>query len=84
MIRNSIYFVVFRSKDTHLRAQLSEIGLKQWERLPIPDIKDKKKKTKIDEDYEFECEICRTHCYLSMVSSVHAIDQDIAHLVLCY
>lgn len=51
----------------HMRAQLSELGLKQWERLPMLDVKDKKKKQKISDEFEEECEICRTHCYVSMV-----------------
>ncbi|XP_054719058.1 uncharacterized protein LOC129228404 [Uloborus diversus] len=56
-----------REKEINLRFQLNEAGVKQSEKLPI-ESRDKKKKSRgPEDDGENECEICRTHCYLSMV-----------------
>lgn len=55
--------------EKRYRAQLSEMGLKTYERLPPAEVPDKKKPKKqlyMDED-DRECEVCRTICYISMV-----------------
>ncbi|KFM64577.1 Protein Jumonji, partial [Stegodyphus mimosarum] len=57
-----------RSKELSLRSQLNDLGLKQCERIPLLEMKDKKKKSRgIEDESEQECEICRSHCYVSMV-----------------
>ncbi|XP_023236177.1 uncharacterized protein LOC111635448 [Centruroides sculpturatus] len=57
-----------RDEELQLRKQLYDLGLKTSERLPLLEVKDKKKRSRgSDEDNEQECEVCRSHCYVSMV-----------------
>lgn len=57
-----------RDEELQLRKQLYDLGLKTSERLPLLEVKDKKKRSRgSEEDNEQECEICRSHCYVSMV-----------------
>ncbi|GBM72326.1 Protein Jumonji [Araneus ventricosus] len=56
-----------RRQELQLRAQLNELGLKQFERLPLAEVRDKKKRSRDIEETEQECEICHTLCYVSMV-----------------
>lgn len=68
----------------HLRAQLNELGLKQFERLPLLEVREKKKKSKsVEEENEQECEVCRTPCYVSMVGFL-VVEVNGTNLIFIY
>ncbi|XP_055934759.1 uncharacterized protein LOC129964102 [Argiope bruennichi] len=74
-----------RRQELQLRAQLNELGLKQFERLPLVEAKDKKKKSRDIEETEQECEICHILCYVSMVvnpqeETVYCLPHAIEHI----
>ncbi|GFY59248.1 hypothetical protein TNIN_219173 [Trichonephila inaurata madagascariensis] len=75
-----------RQHELNLRSQLTELGLKQFERLPLVEVREKKKKSKnIEEETEQECEICHTPCYVSMVlypseESIYCLPHAIEHI----
>ncbi|GFY02963.1 hypothetical protein TNCV_979691 [Trichonephila clavipes] len=75
-----------RQHELNLRSQLNELGLKQFERLPLVEVREKKKKSKnIEEETEQECEICHTPCYVSMVlypseESIYCLPHAIEHI----
>ncbi|GFS79152.1 hypothetical protein NPIL_443911 [Nephila pilipes] len=75
-----------RRHELNLRSQLNELGLKQFERLPLVEVREKKKKSKnIEEETEQECEICHTPCYVSMVlypgeESIYCLPHAIEHI----
>lgn len=52
-------------KETKERKILKELGIEESERLPLND--GTKKKKKIKEDGEYECEVCNKNLYLSLV-----------------
>lgn len=54
-----------------LRNKLESLGLTATEKLPLPDVNNSRKKRKLQEDDgEYECEICRTNLYISLVSCI--------------
>ncbi|CAL1284518.1 unnamed protein product [Larinioides sclopetarius] len=74
-----------RYQELQLRAQLNELGLKQFERLPLAEVRDKKKRSRDIEEAEQECEICHTLCYVSMVvnpqeETVYCLPHAIEHI----
>ncbi|KAG8200490.1 hypothetical protein JTE90_000570 [Oedothorax gibbosus] len=75
-----------RFKELHLRAQLNESGLKQFDRLPLIEVQGKKKKSRnAEEENEHECEVCRTPCYVSMViypqeDTVYCLPHALEHI----
>lgn len=55
-------------RERMLRTKLESLGLTSSERLPLPDVINARKKRKMQEDDgEYECEICRTNLYISLV-----------------
>lgn len=57
-----------RDRELCSRKQLFDIGLKVSERLVINETAKGKKRNKgVEDESERECEICRTHCYISLV-----------------
>ncbi|GIY26508.1 hypothetical protein CDAR_229111 [Caerostris darwini] len=75
-----------RQQELQLRAQLNELGLKQFERNSLIEARDKKKKLKgVKEETEQECDICHMLCYVSMViypqeDSVYCLPHAIEHI----
>ncbi|XP_076337248.1 jumonji, AT rich interactive domain 2 isoform X2 [Tachypleus tridentatus] len=75
-----------REQTLKLRKQLYDLGLKTSERLPLVEVRDKKRRPRSTEDEsEQECEVCRAHCYISMVvntqeDSVYCLDHAIQHV----
>lgn len=63
-----------RERENLGRTFLESLGLKTTERLPLPDISNPRKKRKMQEDGgEYECELCRTNLFVSLVSVYHSI-----------
>ena len=53
-----------KEKEFLLRQELTELGLKQTERLKLAN------DNKNEEDDEYECQICNANLYVSLVSNI--------------
>ncbi|KAG7189604.1 hypothetical protein KM043_017288 [Ampulex compressa] len=59
-----------REREINYRNQLSDVGLSNTERLPLPDSGKRKKGKKVKEDDgDFECETCRANLFVSLVNN---------------
>ncbi|CAH0386856.1 unnamed protein product [Bemisia tabaci] len=54
-----------RDREVALRTQLEDLGLRATERLP----RNNKKRLQVDEDEDYECEICHANLFISLVSN---------------
>lgn len=57
-----------REGEKTARDKLVALGLTATERLQLPDVGGKRKRKLQEDDGEYECEICRTNLYVSLVS----------------
>nr|XP_022914063.1 protein Jumonji isoform X1 [Onthophagus taurus]XP_022914072.1 protein Jumonji isoform X2 [Onthophagus taurus] len=56
-------------REKTLRGKLREMGLVSIEKLPIPESSNARKRKKLQSDAgDYECEICRTNLFISLVS----------------
>jgi len=76
-----------RQNELSLRKVLYDLGLKSSERLPHSDARDgKRRRTRNpDEADDYECDVCRANCYLSVVvrpeqEVVYCLNHAIQHL----
>uniref|UniRef100_T1J0L9 Protein Jumonji n=1 Tax=Strigamia maritima TaxID=126957 RepID=T1J0L9_STRMM len=67
-----------RQNELTLRKTLHDLGLKTSEHLPNSDARDvKRRRTRSpEEEEEYECDVCRANCYVSMVVNA---DEDIVY-----
>lgn len=57
-------------RERRLREKLSELGLKLTEKLPPPEVPAVRKRRKLlqqENTGDYECEICRTNLFISLV-----------------
>lgn len=72
-----------RVHEYNSRKKLDVLGLKTYERLPLPDTANTRKKRKMQEDDgEYECEICRANLYVSLVSVCENITSEMMKLIV--
>lgn len=55
-------------KEKTARKKLRELGLIAMEKLPLPDAPSSKKRRKLQDGNDYECEICRKNLFISLVS----------------
>ncbi|KRT81054.1 hypothetical protein AMK59_5178, partial [Oryctes borbonicus] len=58
------------NREKRLREKLRELGLKLTEKLPPPEVPAARKRRKLRQDNngDYECEICRTNLFISLVN----------------